>query len=116
MSICGVILYSVFRIFPHSDWISPFSKWTRIALNTETFHRVLRRPYYSDSTKNEIFALECFQFCLSLGFYLSLNTERSIPVQNEGKLLRYTEDSKEANRNLLLLYKNLNLELIFLIT
>ena len=91
-------------------------KWTRIALNTETFHRVLRRPYYSDSTKNEIFALECFQFCLSLGFYLSLNTERSIPVQNEGKLLRYTEDSKEANRNLLLLYKNLNLELIFLIT
>ena len=91
-------------------------KWTRIALNTETFHRVLRRPYYSDSTKNEIFALECFQFCLSLGFYLSLNTERSIPVQNEGKLLRYTEDSNEANRNLLLLYKNLNLELIFLIT
>ena len=91
-------------------------KWTRIALNTETFHRALRRPYYSDSTKNEIFALECFQFCLSLGFYLSLNTERSIPVQNEGKLLRYTEDSKEANRNLLLLYKNLNLELIFLIT
>ena len=91
-------------------------KWTRIALNTETFHRVLRRPYYSDSTKNEIFALECFQFCFSLGFYLSLNTERSIPVQNEGKLLRYTEDSKEANRNLLLLYKNLNLELIFLIT
>ena len=91
-------------------------KWTRIALNTETFHRVLRRPYYSDSTKNEIFALECFQFCFSLGFYLSLNTERSIPVQNEGKLLRYTEDSKETNRNLLLLYKNLNLELIFLIT
>ena len=91
-------------------------KWTRIALNTETFHRVLRRPYYSDSTKNEIFALDCFQFYLSLGFYLSLNTERSIPVQNEGKLLRYTEDSKEANRNLLLLYKNLNLELIFLIT
>ena len=55
-------------------------KWTRIALNTETFHRVLRRPYYSDSTKNEIFALECFQFCLSLGFYLRLNTERSIHV------------------------------------
>ena len=78
-------------------------KRTRIALNTETFHRVLRRPYNSDSTKNEIFALECFQFCLSLGFYLILNTEPSIHVQNEDKLLRYTEDSKEANRNLLLL-------------
>ena len=78
-------------------------KRTRIAPNTETFHRVLRRPYNSDSTKNEIFALECFQFCLSLGFYLILNTEPSIHVQNEDKLLRYTEDSKEANRNLLLL-------------
>ena len=78
-------------------------KRTRIAPNTETFHRVLRRPYNSDSTKNEIFALECFQFCLSLGFCLILNTEPSIHVQNEDKLLRYTEDSKEANRNLLLL-------------
>ena len=60
---------------------------------------MLRRPYNSDSTKNEIFALECFQFCLSLGFYLILNTEPSIHVQNEDKLLRYTEDSKEANKS-----------------